>query len=130
VQPHRRRLDRLHVRGLSVNRPPRVQIFVSISDVHRGDSRSLPGTLHFLGGATSEMTCAPSAHPSGSFPLALVVVAPILECRAGPGAFIAETLRCPGQVKRLVCCALLAIALWLLLPVSAAYQTASPTPDF
>jgi hypothetical protein len=39
------------------------------------------------------VTCAPSAHPSESLPLALVVRSPILERHAGPGASIAETLR-------------------------------------
>jgi hypothetical protein len=35
------------------------------------------------------VTCAPSAHPSESLPLALVVGPPILEYHAGPGAFVA-----------------------------------------
>ena len=83
-----------------------------------------------LEGAAPEVTCAPSAQGMQALPMVLVVPSPILECDPGPGAFIAETLRCPGQVKRLVCRALLAIALWLLLPVSAVNQTASPTPDF
>ena len=58
-----------------------------------------------LEGAAPEVTCAPSAQGMQALPMVLVVPSPILECDPGPGAFIAETLRCPGQVKRLVSCA-------------------------
>jgi hypothetical protein len=78
---------------------------------------------------TRKSRCAPSAQGMQALPAALVVGSPILECHAGPGAFIAETLRCPGQVKRLVCRALLAISLWLLLPVSAVSRIDSPSPE-
>ena len=96
--------------------------------------RSLPWGLWphegiVLEGAAPEVTCAPSAQGMQALPMVLVVPSPILECDPGPGAFIAETLRCPGQVKRLACRALPAIASWLLLPASAVSRIDSPSPE-
>jgi hypothetical protein len=81
-----------------------------------------------LEGAAPEVTCAPSAQGMQAL-LWSWWYRRLFLSDPGPGAFIAETLRCPGQVKRLACRALPAIASWLLLPASAVSRIDSPSPE-
>ena len=79
-----------------------IPVYAKLTD-GSGNGRSAkqsPDQVEPMALASPAVTCAPSAHPSESLPLAFVVGPPILEYHAGPGAFIGEIVE--GSRRRVI----------------------------